>query len=95
MMKGIFNHSNIDPLYSVPCVKCTMDVYVAHQGIKDLKKHCEGSIHKKPSFVRMQLTTDSLNSNKDLNSEKRVRLAEVRFSGFIAEYIFHLLQEIT
>ena len=50
MMKGIFNHSNIDPRYSVPCVKCTMDVYVAHQGIKDLKKHCEGSIHKK-SFI--------------------------------------------
>ena len=43
----------------------------------------------------MQLTTDSLNSKKDLNSEKRARLAEVRFSGFIAEYIFHLLQEIT
>lgn len=39
----------------------------------------------------MLLTTDSLNSKKDLNSEKLVRLAEVRFSGFIAEYIFHFL----
>ena len=45
--KGIFNHSKIDSFYSVDYIICVTDVYVAHQSIRDLKRHCESSIHKK------------------------------------------------
>ena len=45
--KDIFNHRKINPLYTVHCIIYATDAFVAHQGIRDLKRHCEGSIHKK------------------------------------------------
>ena len=64
--KGIFNHSKIDSFYSVHYIICVTDVYVAHQSIRDLKKHCESSIHKKKlSSVRMQPAIDNFYSEKD------------------------------
>ena len=45
--KGIFNHSKIDPLYSVHCIICATDVYIAHQGIRDLKDIVKGQSIKK------------------------------------------------
>ena len=94
--KGIFNHSKIDSFYSVDYIICVTDVYVAHQSIRDLKRHCESSIHKKKlSSVRMQPAIDNFYSEKDSESEKLTQLAEFRFSGCILNTIFHFLQQIT
>ena len=94
--KGIFNHSKIDSFYSVDYIICVTDVYVAHQSIRDLKRHCESSIHKKKlSSVRMQPAIDNFYSEKDSESEELTQLAEFRFSGCILNTIFHFLQQIT
>ena len=49
----VSSHSKIDPLCSGYSIIRATDVYVAHQGVRDLKRHCKDSIHKKTLYVRV------------------------------------------
>ena len=83
MFKGIIQKLDGDE-HNVFCLICRKTISIAHQGEKDLKRHCDGSTHSnKVSTARLHKDIRSTTYKKDSDTDKMARLAEVRFTGFL------------
>ena len=86
MFKGIIQKLDGDE-HNVFCLICRKTISIAHQGEKDLKRHCDGSTHSnKVSTARLHKDIRSTTYKKDSDTDKMARLAEVRFTGFLATH---------
>jgi hypothetical protein len=73
--------------YVFRCLVCTKTVSCRHQGEADMKRHVNGKHHQANVRSKSQMKSlDSLFVKKDSETDRNVRKAELKFTGFLAEH---------
>ena len=85
--KHVIQKNHMNNTVNSVCLLCCKSVSIEHQGCADLTRHINGESHKRmQNAKRGQSSIDSIFSKKSDPLELQVRKAEVRLTGFIAEY---------